>query len=215
MHYQRWRAHGNPGPATRQRKVKGSESPPCSVGDCDRPATSQTYCELHYRRWLHNGAPDAFAPRPVPTGRQLEALAAGRSLPRERMDPAERLRRDRQCSREWARRWRSENPDEARRVRREHMASYGPEYRRKWNHYNRLRRLDQATPDELSNEYALILAGDPCCYCGAPMKHVDHIHPIARGGSGSWDNLTAACASCNHQKSARPLLHFMLDRVSA
>lgn len=95
------------------------------------------------------------------------------------------------------------------------MANYGPEYRRRWNHYNRLRRLDRAIPDGSSNAYALVLAGDPCCYCGAPMQHVDHIEPIARGGSGAWDNLTAACAACNQSKSDRPLLAFLLARIAA
>lgn len=56
----------------------------------------------------------------------------------------------------------------------------------------------------------MILRGDPCCYCGAPMQHIDHIHPIARGGDGSWDNLTAACSSCNQRKQAKTLLMFML-----
>lgn len=95
------------------------------------------------------------------------------------------------------------------------MASYGPEYRRRWNHYNRLRRLAQSTPDDLSNEYAEIIADDPCCYCGAVMEHVDHIQPLASGGTGSWDNLTAACAACNFSKSDRPLLSFLLARLDA
>lgn len=60
------------------------------------------------------------------------------------------------------------------------MAKYGPEYRRRWNHYNRLRRRGViGAPDELAVEYMAILAGDPCAYCGAPVEHIDHIEPIA------------------------------------
>jgi 5-methylcytosine-specific restriction endonuclease McrA len=62
-------------------------------------------------------------------------------------------------------------------------------------------------------EYGEILLGDPCSYCGAPAEHIDHIDPLARGGSPDWDNLTAACASCNTSKQARPLLGFLLDRL--
>lgn len=94
------------------------------------------------------------------------------------------------------------------------MASYGPEYRRRWNEHNRLRRLAIAPPDDVAAEYALILRDDPCSYCGSLMEHVDHIVPIARGGNGGWDNLTAACAPCNLRKQARPLLLFLLTRVS-
>ena len=47
------------------------------------------------------------------------------------------------------------------------------------------------------------------------MEHVDHIQPIARGGTGSWDNLTAACAFCNGSKNSRTLLDFMLSRLAS
>lgn len=95
------------------------------------------------------------------------------------------------------------------------MRSYSPEYRHKWNHYNRLRRQQVDIPDEQAQEYALILRGDPCCYCGAPMKEIDHIHPLALGGDGSWANLTAACLSCNRRKNAKPLLMFLLHKLEA
>ena len=43
---------------------------------------------------------------------------------------------------------------------------------------------------------------------------VDHIIPKARGGEDTWENLTAACVSCNNRKGHRtpeeakmPLLH--------
>lgn len=57
-----------------------------------------------------------------------------------------------------------------------------------------------------------ILVGDPCSYCGAPADGVDHIDPIAYGGSGDWENLAAACGKCNHDKLTLPLLLFLLVR---
>ena len=41
-----------------------------------------------------------------------------------------------------------------------------------------------------------------CQYCGLknmPLT-IDHIVPKARGGKDSWDNLVAACRSCNQKK---------------
>lgn len=95
------------------------------------------------------------------------------------------------------------------------MATYGPEYRHRWNHYNRLRRLELAPPDELAAEYAEVLRGDPCSYCGRLCEHIDHIDPIARSGNGAWHNLTAACALCNRRKGAKPLLMFLLSQLPA
>lgn len=49
-----------------------------------------------------------------------------------------------------------------------------------------------------------------CRYCGqgAPEVeiHVDHVVPVAGGGSNHPDNLVVACASCNSGKSDRPLM---------
>jgi len=53
--------------------------------------------------------------------------------------------------------------------------------------------------------------GFTCQYCGksAPevVLEVDHITPVARGGTNEIDNLIAACEQCNGGKSARQLTH--------
>lgn len=131
---------------------------------------------------------------------------------RKKLTPEQARENNSRSKREHARRYRAANPDEARRKRREQMNSYGPEYRQKWNHYNRLRRLELNKPDELAEEYCLILRNDPCVYCGKPMKEIDHIQPLALNGTGKWDNLTASCQSCNRRKNDTPLLLFMLRR---
>ena len=50
-----------------------------------------------------------------------------------------------------------------------------------------------------------ILARDAntCAYCGAEAKHVDHIIPVAHGGTDDEENLTAACARCNLAKKEK------------
>lgn len=61
-------------------------------------------------------------------------------------------------------------------------------------------------------DYDGILRGDPCSYCCARTEHTDHIEAIADGGADAWENLTAACASCNSSKRTKPLLVFMALR---
>lgn len=51
--------------------------------------------------------------------------------------------------------------------------------------------------------------GFTCQYCGAhPPKvilHLDHIHPVAKGGGNEDDNLVTSCEACNQGKSDRSL----------
>lgn len=43
-----------------------------------------------------------------------------------------------------------------------------------------------------------------CKHCGATdALQIDHIHPIARGGSDDMDNLQTLCSPCNSRKGAR------------
>lgn len=49
--------------------------------------------------------------------------------------------------------------------------------------------------------------GFQCVYCGAHpsetvLLEVDHIHPVAEGGSNDIDNLVTACSDCNRGKGA-------------
>ena len=49
--------------------------------------------------------------------------------------------------------------------------------------------------------------GNQCAYCGSvdgPF-HIDHVHPICRGGSNAIDNLTVACVACNLSKGGKTL----------
>jgi 5-methylcytosine-specific restriction endonuclease McrA len=44
-----------------------------------------------------------------------------------------------------------------------------------------------------------------CQYCGRQAHDLtlDHVMPRHRGGAHSWENLVAACKSCNHRKGAQ------------
>lgn len=46
-----------------------------------------------------------------------------------------------------------------------------------------------------------------CQYCGKKTSNltIDHIVPKHMAGSHSWENLVAACSSCNHKKGGRTI----------
>jgi 5-methylcytosine-specific restriction endonuclease McrA len=52
-----------------------------------------------------------------------------------------------------------------------------------------------------------------CSYCGKKLHHtemsVDHIIPLARGGSKSMDNLCISCVDCNRLKHTKTLEEFI------
>lgn len=72
----------------------------------------------------------------------------------------------------------------------------------------------RATLTDESRDYIEIIKHDPCVYCGSASKEIDHIRPVAAGGSGEWDNLAPACRSCNGRKHTLDLLPFLLRRVA-
>ena len=57
----------------------------------------------------------------------------------------------------------------------------------------------------LSRREVFARDGHSCQYCGERSSKLtlDHVMPRHRGGSHSWDNLDAACGSCNHRKGGR------------
>jgi 5-methylcytosine-specific restriction endonuclease McrA len=57
----------------------------------------------------------------------------------------------------------------------------------------------------------LMLERDPCAYCGGPGGTVDHIEPLADGGTHTVDNLAGACKRCNGGKCNRSLLEVLLN----
>lgn len=71
---------------------------------------------------------------------------------------------------------------------------------------NRRRTLERGANGKFSKEDVLLLQlaqGYACIYCGTSTKekyHVDHVHPLSRGGSNWPDNLQILCPRCNMQK---------------
>jgi 5-methylcytosine-specific restriction endonuclease McrA len=58
-----------------------------------------------------------------------------------------------------------------------------------------------------SRRAVLIRDSETCQYCGTKpgraLLTLDHVLPRAQGGTTSWENVVAACNSCNHRKANR------------
>lgn len=78
----------------------------------------------------------------------------------------------------------------------------------RWRNQTERNLADRDSFTAESRDYVPIIMADPCAYCGAPTKHVDHIDA---GGDSHWTNLTGACASCNSAKHSRSLLGHLLS----
>jgi hypothetical protein len=60
-----------------------------------------------------------------------------------------------------------------------------------------------------------IVKRDPCPYCGRfteGRQTLEHIVPLADGGTAHWTNLSGACCRCNQAKGRTPLLLFLLEQ---
>lgn len=47
--------------------------------------------------------------------------------------------------------------------------------------------------------------GHRCQYCGGAAESIDHVVPRSKGGEHAWENVVAACRSCNVRKGDRLL----------
>ena len=116
-----------------------------------------------------------------------------------RRKTTKRNTRCRACENERLRKWREGNPQKYLKHRQRTRAE-----------------RKNATPRPSLRKsravYAEILRGDPCAYCGGPMKQIDHITAKNRGGYDAWHNLTAACAECNNAKQDQSLLLYLFER---
>lgn len=100
---------------------------------------------------------------------------------------------------------------------REKAREYAKAYRKRRPELARAYSWKQRGSDSSSEarQWALVLLGDPCCYCGMATEEIDHIDAIINGGNGEWSNLTASCLTCNRSKGSRPLLLWLATAIAA
>jgi 5-methylcytosine-specific restriction endonuclease McrA len=99
-------------------------------------------------------------------------------------------------------------------------------HKKKWQHNNKEREnarkkakgyLDirrgriKQNAKQISTKEWLKLSTKDCTYCGQPGGEVDHIIPLARGGSHSIGNLTSSCRKCNSSKGMKLLIEWKRD----
>lgn len=128
-------------------------------------------------------------------------------------------------------RWQKENPDKARAIKAKYRAANKDKVKEisdKWrsanpealriNKHNR-RALVRASGGKLSHGLELRLfklqRGKCACGCKQPLGddyHLDHIMPLALGGTNTDDNIQLLKARCNLQKNAKHPADFMRQR---
>jgi 5-methylcytosine-specific restriction endonuclease McrA len=57
----------------------------------------------------------------------------------------------------------------------------------------------------LSRRAVMVRDNYECQYCGRAAENVDHVVPRSRGGPHTWENVVAACKSCNSRKENRSI----------
>ena len=68
-----------------------------------------------------------------------------------------------------------------------------------------MRRLLPAEHKRAFKLAAMRDCGRRCVYCGSPLEYaratLDHVHPLAKGGTHSPGNVVSACPPCNRLKA--------------
>jgi 5-methylcytosine-specific restriction endonuclease McrA len=64
----------------------------------------------------------------------------------------------------------------------------------------------------IGESYREVLLRDPCVYCGGQSTGLDHVHPRSQNGADGWENRAPACGLCDGDKSATPLLRYLVER---
>lgn len=134
-----------------------------------------------------------------------------------RIGAKRRYHLDPEKGREATRRWRELNPEKELAARRERIASgkesarlrawrkNNPHKSKEQDHRRRARIMQSqgvATGEQIAARVAFY-AGR-CWMCGRPYANtIDHVIPLARGGSHWPSNLRPACKSCNSRKGAK------------
>lgn len=91
--------------------------------------------------------------------------------------------------------WAKNNPDRVREIKR--------------NYKHKRRQIEKSSSLSTKDFKSWVDSQEKVCkYCGVCCQsnyHVDHMHPLSKGGQHSLDNLAIACPTCNLTKSSKPL----------
>lgn len=201
LHWRRWSTHGDPlggGPSHIGRAV-------------DHPDGTRTCTKCGERKLL-----DQFDKVKNATLGRRSNCKACRS-----QDMKTRYRLKEEELRAAARQRRRDNPDATREAdRRRNREPHRVALHAERMVQRRARMAGARTEPGVTRENLRRQYGDACFYCGVEMDFtrrrrsdplsptlatVEHVHPIALGGSHTWDNVVLACWKCNCSKRHTPL----------
>lgn len=106
--------------------------------------------------------------------------------------------------------WHAKNKDRAKAYRKERIYKY------RVHAANRRARIIGNGGTHTKSDIDFIFKNQKgrCAICGCELSdyHVDHITPIARGGSNSPSNLQVTCPPCNFSKNDKDPIEFMQSK---
>ena len=207
MHYQRIRLHGDP-----HKSMKGQ---------AHRVETTHDGLRICKGCGIAKPSTDYHADAASPDGLRARCKACRSSHMakyyednREQKVAYERTRRRTQG--DYLRAWDKARYQRQRDKRIELAERYG--------HTRRARMANVAVDEGLTVAKLRAMLGDECCYCGVTMTFkrgrtaegiaphratLEHLLPISRGGSHTFDNADLACHSCNTRKNNKTVDEFM------
>lgn len=123
------------------------------------------------------------------------------------------------ASREWKRRHKDADHRASKRYREKHAERLAQAYRERPSEYKRLkkarRRARQAgsegvvSRDIVTRLMRVQVGRCAICQGGLGQGELDHIEPLARGGSHADANLQLLCRTCNRTKASKDPVEFM------
>lgn len=112
----------------------------------------------------------------------------------------ERKRRNRETSREFY------QSEKGRKYHHEYARLPENRSRKAWHASNRRAGIRVVTTIDFSREEIAERDGNVCYMCGREVSttngHIDHLIPLAKGGTHEPNNVALSCAPCNHSKNA-------------
>lgn len=111
--------------------------------------------------------------------------------------------------------WREKNREKARATSAAWVAANHPQVRIQRQNYRAKKKANGGKLSHGLAERLYKLQRGKCACCGLPLGddyHLDHIMPIALGGTNTDDNIQLLRQQCNNQKHAKHPVDFMQSR---
>jgi hypothetical protein len=107
--------------------------------------------------------------------------------------------------------WRAENPEKVKEHNRT-WPKLNPDKKRSKDHRRRAQKLQSGESFSASDIREILAAQKhKCAYCSKSIRkkyHIDHITPLAKGGSNGRKNIQLTCVDCNLEKWSHDPLVF-------